>query len=659
MLDETNDQLDNRSVAPKKDTSLIIEEVKAEEIKNEEVIKTSEANEIISESKSEKVIKTSEIKEVVSESKKEEVIKNTEPEKAISKPQEEVNEDYSKFSLEELKISLKNLIENGNIQNIKKQVDSIKNAFNAKFTEFITSKKETFVAEGGNALDFHFKSDEKSDFNELLKEYKKKINAYYKGLENQRNDNFVKKIAIIDEIKVLVTNSETTTLYKEFQVLRERFFKIGPVPREKNEDTWQTYRFYEQQVYDVLHLNSDFRNLDFKYNLDKKTKIVDRAEILAKETDVNKSFKELQILHRLWKEEIGPVSREFREEIWSRFNAATKEIHDKRQVIFDELEAKWEANVPKKEEVLAKIQELVNTDITSHNVWQNKIKEMQTLRDEFFTLGKVPKEKSEELWQQLREVTKIFNKHKNAFYKEVKNTHQENLDKKQALIDKAHNLKDNEDLKETTEVFKKIQAEWKTIGHVPRKFSDKMWKEFRGACNHFFDRLHATQDEANKELVVVFEKKKEYLENLKASLSDEVEVAINDVKKFIQDWKNFGSVPTNMRFIDSKFNKVIDKFFTKLDIDKRESVMMRFKNNMDNFIEADNIRKIENEAYFIRKKIDDLTKEVKLLENNLGFFSNASPDNPMVKNVYKNIEKHQEDLDVWKDKMNYLRKLLK
>ena len=624
MLDETNDeQLENKSVEEVKSTDIVSEETK-EEVIEEKQVTTEDTSEPV----------------------KEETISS----------KVEI-EDYSKLSLTELNDSLKKLIEDDEIHNAKKQVEAIKNSFNIKFTEFITEKKEAFIKEGGNEIDFHYKSDEKYVFNGLLNSYKKKVRAYYKELENQRNDNFVKKTAIIEQIKALITNSETSTLYKEFKELRDQFFKIGPVPRENNENTWQTYRFYEQQVYDVLHLNSDFRNLDFKHNLEEKTKIVNRAEALAKEPDVNKSFKELQILHRLWKEEIGPVAREFREEIWERFKAATKEIHDKRQLILDELEAKWEANIPKKEEVIAKLQQLVSEDITSHNVWQNKIKEMQSLRDEFFNLGKVPKEKSEELWQQLREVTKTFNKKKNAFYKEVKNKHQENLDKKQALIDKANELKDSEDLETATDIFKKIQAEWKTIGHVPRKFSDKMWKEFRGACNHFFDRLHATQDEANKELVIVFEKKKEYLEKLKESLSDETEVTINDVKKFIQEWKAFGSVPTNMRFIDSKFNKVIDKLFTKLDIDKRESAMMRFKNNMDNFVEAKDTRKIENESYFIRKKIDEITKEVKLLENNLGFFSNASPDNPLVKNVYKNIEKHQEDLDLWKEKLDYIRTL--
>ncbi len=572
---------------------------------------------------------------------------------------EVVVENYDSFSLEELTTSLQNLIQTDAIQKIKQSVDIIKNTFNKKFTAFIEDKKEAFVKDGGNVIDFHYKSDVKYTFNGLLNEYKKKIKQHYKELEDQRNVNYTKKIALIEELKSLVTNSEQATLYKEFQLLREAFFKIGAVPREKNEDTWQTYRFYEQQIYDILHLNSDFRNLDFKHNFEEKTKIANRAEVLAKETDVNKAFKELQILHRLWKEEIGPVAREFREEIWARFKEATKQIHEKRQVIFEELEAKWEENVPKKEALITKIKELTEQNVISHNEWQNKIKEMQQLRDAFFKIGKVPKEKSEIIWQELREATKIFNKHKNAFYKEVKTTHQENLDKKRALIDKAIALKDSEELEETTNILKKLQAEWKTVGHVPRKFSDKMWKEFRGACNQFFDRLHAVQDEENKELMVVFEQKKEYLENLKASITEETKTTIEGVKKHINDWKDFGQVPQKMRFIESKFNKVIDKLFSKLDMDKKEAAMMRFKNNISTFMEDDNTRKIENEAFFIRKKIDETTKEVKLLENNLGFFSNVSPDNPMVKNVYKNIAKQQEDLILWKQKLKYLGSVLK
>ena len=630
MLDETNEQLENNEVAEIKAATVVSEETKTVSNTVEEAVDdtSQETNESTDTSDKEKEVK----KEVAVE-------------------------DYAKFSLEELISALNNLINEEAIQKIKKNVDAIKNDFNAKFTEFLDTKKKEFIAEGGNEIDFHYKSDEKYTFNGLLRDYKKKIKHHYKQLEDQRNDNFVNKTSIINQIKDLVTNSEAATLYKEFQKLREAFFNIGAVPREKNEDIWQTYRFYEQQVYDILHLNSDFRNLDFKHNLEEKTKLVDRVEVLAKESDVNKAFKELQILHRLWKEEIGPVAREFRDEIWDRFKAATKEIHDKRHAIQEELEKKWEANIPKKEIVIEKLTQLVDQEVTSHNAWQNKIKDVQALRDEYFAIGKLPKEKSEELWQQLREITKTFNKNKNAFYKEVKHDHQENLDKKRALIDKANELKDSDDFEAVTPIFKKIQADWKTVGHVPRKFSDKMWKEFRGACNHYFDRLHAERNEANKELILVFEKKKEYLANLKESIKDETEVAINDVKKFIQEWKAFGLVPRDMRFIDSKFNKVIDKLFSKLDLDKRESTMMRFKNNMDTFIEENDTRRIEKEAYFVRNKIDELTKEIKLLENNLGFFSNASPDNPMVRNVYKSIENHQENLEIWKDKLNYLRQL--
>jgi len=650
MLDETKDQLDTN---PTEETNSTVnsEVTNSEEKTKEQLDNLTEESTTVASSESTET----QVSEITNN--KETTTDDMEILKKVDTKDIKI-ENYDSFSLEELTSAFSNLIKNEEAHAIKKNVDALKKSFDIKFTEFINAKKEAFIADGGNEIDFHFKSDLKYMFNGLANDYRKKIKQHYKQLEEQRNDNFKKKTAIIDDIKALITHSETSSLYKDFKILRDAFFKIGPVPRENNEDTWQTYRFYEQQVYDLLHLNSDFRDLDFKHNLEEKTKIADRAEVLAKDDDVNKAFKELQILHRLWKEEIGPVAREFREDVWKRFKEATKQIHDKRQLILDELEAKWEENVPKKVVVIEKIKNLVAENITSHNIWQNKIKEMQALRDEFFTIGKVPKEKSEELWQILREVTKTFNKQKNAFYKNVKSVHQENLDKKRALIDKAIALKDSDDFDGTTQILKKIQADWKTIGHVPRKFSDKMWKEFRGACNHFFDRLHSVQDEENKELIAVFEKKKEYLENLKNSITDDSETTIDDVKKFINEWKAYGKVPTKMRFIDSKFNKVIDKLFSKLDIDKRTAEMMRFKNNMDTFIEDNNTKKIENEAFFIRKKIDEITKEVKLLENNLGFFSNASPDNPMVKGVYKNIEKHQENLDIWKQKLNYLRTIL-
>jgi hypothetical protein len=576
-------------------------------------------------------------------------------EKLAEKPVEKI--DYSTFSLEELQQKLEELLKSEAVQKIKEEVSDIKDVFNKKIKALIEKKKEEFLKEGGNEIDFHYDFPLKNKFFGLIKDYRNKLQEYYNQKEIQRKENYKKKLAIIEELKSILATVESNQVYPELKKIQQRWREIGPVPFDKSEDLWQTFRFHEQKVYDFLHLNSDFRNLDYKHNLEKKTKMVERAEELSQEEDVNKAFKELQILHRIWKEEVGPVAREYREEIWERFSKATKIIHDKRRAILSELEKRYEANIPKKEEVIRKINALLDNEITSHNQWQEKIKELEALREEFFKIGKVTKEKSEELWQALREATRSFNQAKNKFYKSIKNVHHQNLEKKRALVRKAQEFKDSDDFEHATEVYKKIQAEWKTIGHIPRKYSDKLWNEFREACNHFFDRLHAVQDEENKELIAVFNKKKEYLEKVKEEIKENAEISLDKVKEYIKEWKDLGRVPQKMRFIESKFNKLIDRLFSKLDMDKTEAIMQRFKNNIETYLDEKNYRKIDNEALFIRKKIDEVQREIKLLENNLGFFKNASKDNPMVKNVYKSIEKHNEDLKILKEKLKYIKSL--
>ncbi len=623
-------------------------ENKPEEVttKPEEAEKSEVATEEIGNNKSEEKENTESTTEEVETKSEEKEIK-----------EEKSKTDFTDFGFEELTSFLKNIISSEPIQSIKNDVNELKINFNKKFDAYIATEKAKFIEEGGNEIDFHYTTPLKKNFYNVFNEYRDKVKHFYNQKEQERKNNYINKIALIEDLKMLISSSESSTMYNDLKEIQEKWRSFGPVPFEKNDDTWRTFRFHEQKVYDFLHLRSDFRNLDFKHNLEKKTKYVARAEELTKEPDNAKAFKELQILHRIWKEDVGPVAREFREEIWEKFSAATKIIHDKRRELFSELEAKWEENIPKKEEVIQKINELTIENITSHNLWQNKIKELETLRDEFFKIGKVTKEKKDELWESLREATRIFNQKKNEYYKDVKSEHQVNLDKKRALIEKALSLKDSEDFEETSNIYKKIQAEWKTIGHVPRKFSDKLWKEFRSVCNEFFDKMYKVQDDANEELMVVFNAKKEYLDKLKEDVKDVEVVALDKIKTFIKEWKEFGQVPQKMRFIESKFNKVIDKLFSKLDMDKNESIMLRFKNNIDAYLEQKNIRKLDGETFFIRKKIEEITKEIKLLENNLGFFKHTPKDNPLVKGVYKNIEKHQADLDTWKQKIKYLRSI--
>ena len=323
-------------------------------------------------------------------------------------------------------------------------------------------------------------------------------------------------MALIEELKHLIDNAEPSTMYSQFKKLQDKWRSIGNIPRTKYNDTWHTYHHHVERFYDLLHLSNDLRDLDFKHNLEEKLKLVVKAEELAEGNDLNKAFKELQVLHRLWKEDIGPVGREHREEIWERFSNATKKIHEQRHVLQKDLESRYEDNVIIKREVIDKISNLVDDKIDSHKIWQQKIKELETLRQEFFKMGRVPRAVNERIWKEFKDATRSFNKIKNNFYKNIKKGQHDNLTKKNALVEKAESLKDSEDWDITSEVMKQIQAEWKTIGHVPRKYSDKIWKKFKDACNHYFDRLHGVQDEANKDQVESFNKKKELLENLKS-----------------------------------------------------------------------------------------------------------------------------------------------
>ncbi|MDH3322588.1 MAG: DUF349 domain-containing protein, partial [Flavobacteriaceae bacterium] len=550
-----------------------------------------------------------------------------------------------------------NLILQFPVENIKVQIESLKSDFSQKFKGFLAEKKEAFIKEGGNEIDFHFTSPVKNKFNDLIFEYKKKRQKFYKDIENNQKENLEKRLQLIDQLKDLIDNAEASTMYKKFKELQDEWRVAGQIPHTKYNDVWRTYHHHVERFYDLLHLNNDLRDLDFKHNLEEKTKLVERAEVLAEDKDVNHAFKELQILHRLWKEDIGPVAREFREDIWNRFSEATKTIHNKRHEYQDKLDAKLHENIDVKLAIIEKIKGIDIDKIVSHKLWQDNIKKLEAYRDEFFKAGRVPKSKNEEIWQLFKDATRNFNKAKNNFYKNIKNEQADNLTKKMHLVDQAESLKDSEDWDIATEVYKKIQAEWRNIGHVPRKDSDRIWKRFKDACNHYFDRLHNKQEGSNKEQTETFNKKKEFLDEFKEAISKEENLTLDMVNESINQWKELGKVPAKMRHIDSKYNKVLDAAYKKLDIDKDELTFLKFQNTVNTYVEQNDVRKIDGEQLFVRRKIDEITKEIKQLENNISFISNASADNPLVKNVYKNIENHNKELETWKRKLNYLKQL--
>jgi len=570
---------------------------------------------------------------------------------------EDVMPDYEKMSLEKLAEHFEKLLKEQPIQKINNNVKAIKSSFDTQFSKLLAEKKATFLAEGGESIDFSYSNPFKNKFNELLKEFRDKRAKYYKNLESQFKDNLELRLSVIEQLKDLIDNADTKTMYSQFRDIQGRWRKIGPVAREKYNDTWRTFHHHVERFYDLLHMSNDFRELDFKHNLEEKSKLVAKAEELAEHDDVNYAFKQLQGLHKKWKEEIGPVGREFREEIWNKFSAATKKIHDRRHENFRKLKGKCEENIAKKLEIISQIEAHDTSKNKKHSDWQQSIKVINDLRDRFFKIGNVPRLESEKIWNKFKEVTRKFNHEKNAFYKGVKSVQQENLNKKMKLIEQAESLKDSEDWEMTTEVMKKIQSDWKKIGHVPRKYSDKIWNQFKSACNHYFDRYHTHQNTGSKEEQEVFQNKKVLLDTLKEKVETSEKLDIETVKGYIAEWRSLGRVPYSMRHIESKFSKVIDKMFSGLSVDFKQKEMIKFENYVESLLAQNNLRKLDNEQLYLRKKIDEVNREIQQLENNMSFFANTKADNPLLKNVVKNIETHKENLEILKSKLSYLSNL--
>lgn len=565
--------------------------------------------------------------------------------------------DYHSMSMENLVGELQRLVKNEKVQAIKKHVDGIKDEFNLKFQEFVDQKKEDFIANGGNEIDFQYNSVTKRQFNEVYNEYREKRNQHYKSLEKSHKENLAYRLELIENLKALVNVEEDiNTTYNSFKDIQGKWKTAGPIPRADYNNVWKTYQHHIEIFYDFLHLNRELRDLDFKHNLEEKQKIVVRAESLAIEPDLNRAFRELQVLHKIWKEDIGPVGKEHRDEIWDRFSKATKTIHGRRQEYFRDQDKVHEQNLEQKKQLINEITTLSENVSSNHGTLQKQIKQLEELRESFFKAGKVPQKDNETTWSAFKKAVREFNKNKNAFYKNLKKEQQDNLDKKRALLDIAVNLKDTEDFEMATPEYKRVQNEWKQIGHVPRKYSDKLWKEFKAACNHYFDRLHALKNEVNQEEVENLKGKEVIMDRLKEfKISGKKEEDVANIKSFILDWKKFGHVPFKQKNINQKFNKTIDALFNKLDVSRQESELLKYGNKIQQLKEDDNQeRAIQNERSFIRKKIDESKNEIRQLENNLQFFSNASEDNPIVRDVIKKVETHKEALNSWNAKLKKL-----
>ncbi|WP_099716366.1 DUF349 domain-containing protein [Flavobacterium sp. 11] len=572
-------------------------------------------------------------------------------------------QDYDTLSLEELVDELKSLVSNEKVMSFKEHIEEIKKAFLAKYNHLLEEKKEEFLAENQDPNEeFQYHSPLKTNFDKYYSLFRDTKNTHFKSLQTNLKTNLENRLAIVEELKELINPQENIKdTLKHFNDLRERWKTAGPIPKDKYNHVWNNFHFHVENFYDYLHLDREARDLDFKHNLEQKQKIVARVEELVNEADINKAFRELQDLHRIWKEDIGPVSREHRDAIWNKFSDLTKQMHDKREVLFENQRGTELENLEKKKEIIAKIEVLATEKVNAHTQWLAQIEKVEALRTAFFSAGKVPSDVNEETWAGFKTAVRNFNSFKNSFYKDIKKDQNDNLSKKTALVAKAKELQESLDFAATTPIMKQIQDEWKQIGHVPRKYSDKIWKEFKDACNHYFDKLKEQKNEENGEEVEAFDNKKAYLETLREfQLTGDHKTDLDAIKLHIETWKNFGKVPFPRRHIEGKFNKILDALFEKLSLSKKDTDMMRFANRMDHLSESNDTRKLDNEKIFLMRKIDEVQNEIFQLENNIQFFTNtrnAKKENSIVLEVRKNIAIHKESLDVWKEKLKQLRNL--
>ena len=571
--------------------------------------------------------------------------------------------DYDALSLESLVDELKNLVTNEKVMSVKDHVEEIKKAFLAKYYHLLDEKKEEFLAENqdpNEEFQYHFPL--KSKFDQYYSQFRDSKNSHFKSLQSNLKTNLENRLAIVEALKELINpQASIKDTLKHFNDLRERWKNAGPIPKDKYNHVWNNYHFHVENFYDYLHLDREARDLDFKHNLELKQKIVARVEELVQEADINKAFRELQDLHKIWKEDIGPVSREHRDTIWNQFSDLTKQMHDKREVLFENLRGTELENLAKKKEIIAQIEVLATEQVNAHSQWLGQIEKVEALRTAFFSAGKVPSDVNEETWGAFKTAVRNFNSFKNSFYKDIKKDQNNNLNKKTALVAKAKELQESTDFAATTPIMKQIQEEWKQIGHVPRKFSDKIWTEFKEACNHYFEKLKEQKNEENVEEVEAFDKKKAYLETLREfQLIGEHKTDLDAIKLHIETWKTFGRVPASRRHIEGKFNKILDALFEKLSLSKKEGDMMRFTNRMDQLSESNDTRKLENEKIFLMRKIEEIKNEIFQLENNIQFFTNtrnAKKENSIVLEVRKNIEKNKAEMEILKDKLKQVRNL--
>ena len=561
-------------------------------------------------------------------------------------------ENYDDLNLEQLLKALDKKVSSGKIHHHKRDVEALSKQIEPKLSQIFENKKEDFINAGGELKDFDAKIPEKTIYNELIRRYKSERARYYQELEKSFQNNLVIRKNLIEELKGLIgIDQPISETYKQFKNLQSRWRESGHVPRAEANNIWKTYHHHVGIFYDFLHLNREFRELDFKYNYEEKLKIIEQAEALSKMDNIQKAFRDLQELHKRWKDELGPIAKEHGETLWERFSEATKVIHEKRQFFQKNQTEVYRANYEKKKTIISQMQQLAEIEIKTHNEMQKMIRDMESLRTSFFECGHVSRSDNAEIWAIFKDVMRLFSKKRNTFYKSLKKEYSENFKQRMELVKQVEAFLQTEDFAATTPKVIALQRKWKEMGAVSRKQNDKAWKLFRKACNDYFALLDERKNKLSEVEQQAFEEKDELLKKLQSKEG----LDRTSIDHLIEEWTKIGSVGRKTNQINSEFVAAIENSLKQLGEDK-ESIAS-FKYELKIKLMGDRTELIQKERSQIKQRLDKAKQEHIQLETNMEFFAKSSSENPVVNKFMKDLEKQKKIIDGLQQKLDAFKRM--
>ena len=553
-------------------------------------------------------------------------------------------DDLKNFDFKSLVNHFEVLLADENWKNRIKKIQELVTVFEYKYKNESLLMKSKHIKKVGNEIDFTFKPEYKIKFDQISKDFKYRKKMLYKERENTQKTNLEKKLKIIEDLKGLINvDQNINSIYKKFRTLQDSWHKTGSIPNSQNLNVWNTYKHHVEIFYDFLHLNRELREIDFKHNLHEKIKIIEKAEKLADSIDIIKASRDLNSLHRLWKNELGPVAKEHNEGLWKRFQKASKLIHSKRQEYNKNYESILKENYQKKLILIKRFEEIKESSPSEYRDWQKILSEHNQLRIEFQKISPLKKKESKETWNKFRIINKEINKNKNFFFKKQKSIQKNNINDKKVLIDKVKIILKKEKWSEHIEEIKLIQKEWNKIGFVSKNISQKLWSEFNSSCNVFFEKLKKGYKKISLEEEKILKKKDKFISSLdKEKIPGEIE----ELNKFIHEkWENFnsiGNLKSNAYMISfNNFSTALNKLIGGLKLKKSDNETVKFNIKILG-IEKDP-KKIKNEVQLLKRKIEDINSKVLQLENNIDFFSDSSSKNPLIKDVLEKISDHKNE----------------